>query len=273
MSAEDSSDDLQALNLATRDAWNQNAEVWDRTQGDTGNAFQRLLVGPAAERLLALHPGDSVLELACGNGVFARQIARLGVQVLATDFSEQQLQRARARTTEYTERIEYRLLDATSEAQLLALGTRRFDAAVCNMGLMDMATIDPLLSALGHLLKPGGRFVFSVTHPCFNSGNQLLMMEQEDRDGEMVTTYSVKVSKYLGLGPHKGLAVIGQPVPQYYFDRPLHVLFNSCFRAGFALDGLEEPAFGPEVQGSRQLSWDGNFKEIPPVLVARLRVF
>jgi|SRR5579859_329283 len=272
MSAEQPTYDVQALNLATRDAWNQNAEVWDRTQGDAGNAFQRLLIGPAAERLLALQPGESVLEIACGNGVFARQIARLGAQVLATDFSEQQLARARARTTEHAERIEYRLLDATSEEQLLALGTRRFDAAVANQALMDMATIDPLLSALGQLLKAGGRFVFSVTHPCFNTGSQHLVMEQEDREGEIVTTYSVKVSKYLTPTAHQGLAIIGQPVPQYYFDRPLHVLFTSCFRAGFALDGLEEPAFGPEVQGSRPFSWDGDFKEIPPVLVARMRL-
>jgi hypothetical protein len=33
---------------------------------------------------------------------------------------------------------------------------------------MDMASITPLLSVLPQLLRPGGRFVFSVTHPVFN---------------------------------------------------------------------------------------------------------
>ncbi len=271
MSADIPFHDLQALNLATRDAWNQNAEVWDHVQGDGGNDHQRLLVNPASERLLEPRPGQLILEIACGNGVFARRLAQLGARVVATDFSGQLLARARARTEDYAERIEYRLADATSEEQLLALGERRFDAAVCNMALMDIATLDPLFSALSRLLKPGGRFVFSVCHPCFNSGSQHMMMEQEDREGEIVTTYSIKTSKYLSLGPHKGLAVIGQPVPQYYFDRPLHVLFGACFRAGFVLDGLEEPAFGPEVRGKRPLSW-ADFKEIPPVLVARLRL-
>ena len=271
MRAEQPSHDLQALNLATRNAWNQNAEIWDRVQGDTGNQTQGLLVNPASERLLEPRPGQRILEIACGNGVFARRLAQLGAQVLATDFSEQLLERARARSTAYAEQIEYRLVDATSEAQLLALGTNRFDAAICNMALMDIATLDPLLSALSRLLKPGGRFVFSVSHPCFNSGSQLMVLEQEDREGEIVTTYSIKTSKYLGLGPHKGLAIFGQPVPQYYFDRPLHALFGACFRAGFVLDGLEEPAFGPEVQANRPLSWV-NFTEIPMVLVARMRL-
>ena len=35
-----------------------------------------------------------------------------------------------------------------------------------------MASITPLLSVLPELLKPGGRFVFSVTHPVFNSGDE-----------------------------------------------------------------------------------------------------
>ncbi len=265
--------DLLALNQATRDAWNQNAEVWDKTQGDDGNMMQGLLVNPAAERLLEPRPGQTILEIACGNGVFSRRLARLGAQVVATDFSEQLLALASARSAEHAGQIEYRLVDATSEEQLLALGAGRFDAAVANMALMDIATLEPLASALRQVLKPGGRFVFTVCHPCFNAGNQQMLLEQEDREGEMVTTYAVKISRYLGLGPHKGLAVVGQPMPQYYFDRPLYVLFGSFFRAGFALDGLEEPAFAPDVRGGkRALVWDGNFSEIPPVLAARLRL-
>jgi hypothetical protein len=42
------------------------------------------------------------------------------VDVVATDFSAQLLERARARSSEYSERIEYRLVDATSEEQIRA---------------------------------------------------------------------------------------------------------------------------------------------------------
>jgi ubiquinone/menaquinone biosynthesis C-methylase UbiE len=122
-----------------------------------GNQFQRVLVGPASERLLQVQPGQVILEIACGNGVFSRRLASLGAWVVATDFSATFLDLARARTVEHPERIEYRLVDATDESQLLALGERRVDAAVCNMALMDMAAIEPLMRALARLLKPGGR--------------------------------------------------------------------------------------------------------------------
>jgi SAM-dependent methyltransferase len=212
-----------------------------------------------------------VLEIACGNGVFTRRMAQLGVHVIATDFSEQLLQRARARTTEHRDRIEYRFLDATSEEQIVALGKARFDAAVCNQAIMDMAEIDPLMRGIRQVVKPGGCFVFSLLHPCFNHSGIVRCAEDETVDGDIVTTYSVKVKRYLHTGPQKGVAMLGQPTPHYYFDRPLHILFNACFRAGFVLDGLEEPGFQRESQDKRSVS-PANFQEIPMVIAARLRL-
>lgn len=271
MSKGESTQDLAALNRETQDIWDRNAEWWDDKMGE-GNDFQNLLIGPATERLLELRPGETVLDIACGNGAFSRRMAQLGAQVVAFDFSERFLARAKERTTEHKDRIDYRLLDATDESQLLTLGKRRFDAAVATMALMDMATIEPLMSALSQLLKQGGRFVFSVMHPCFNNadGGQMVV-ETEDRRGEIIRVYSVKVSKYIQPSVAKGLGIIGQPVPQYYFHRPIGVLFNTCFSAGFVLDGIEEPVFNQPTEGTSAFGW-ANYKEIPPVLVARMRL-
>lgn len=254
----------------TQELWNQKAQFWDELMGEDGNKFYKWLVSPTAERLLGVQPGEVVLDLACGNGVFARRLAQLGATVVATDFSAGLIERAQARGQEYANRIEYRQVDATSEEQLLALGKRRFDAVVCNMAFMDIPTIDPLLRAAGRLLKETGRFVFTLTHPCFNSTSTKLGMEQEDRDGLLIETYSVKISEYLNPITKKGAGAPGEPNPHYYFDRPLNAILQSCFAAGFVVDGLEEPAFGPEVSFNRPLSW-GNLKNIPPVLAVRLR--
>jgi hypothetical protein len=81
----------------------------------------------------------------------------------------------------------------------------------------------------------------------------------------------VRVLKYITPEASRGIGVPGQPVPQYYFDRPLGVLFGECFKVGFVLDGLEELVWPEGSTGSRPLSW-ANFSEIPQVLVARMRV-
>jgi hypothetical protein len=165
------------------------------------------------------------------------------------------------------------VLDATDEAALLALGKGAFDATLCSMALFDMAEIGPLMRALAQLLRTGGRFVFSVIHPCFNNSTMAHVAEMEDRAGDLVTVYSVKVYGYMTPTVAHGAAVAGQPKPQLYFHRPLQELLGAGFEAGFFLDGLEERAFPPDhPPGRNPLAWSGKFSEIPPALVARMRL-
>lgn len=259
-------------NDEAREVWNHNAAFWDERMGE-GNDFVEVLVWPATMRLLAVQPQERVLDVACGNGLSSRRLAALGARVVACDFATEMIAHARQRTVERAEKIAYHIVDATNEDALLALGEGSFDAALCQMALFDIAEIRPLMRALTRLLRPGGRFVFSVIHPCFNNPHTVQVAEMEDREGEIVTVYSVKVSGYLTESVSRGAAMMGQPRPQLYFHRPLHALLGAGLAAGFVLDGLEERAFPPEhPPGRLPLSWSGKYSEIPPVLVGRLRM-
>ena len=271
--------DWPELAGAAQQRWNQNAAFWDDYMGDHSNTFHNLLVRPAMERLLAVQPGDSVLDIGCGNGNFSRHLAGLGARVTAIDGSAEMIDRARKRTEGRAEggsengnavSIDYRVIDVTNSEQLEALGRNTFDAAVSNMAIMDMAVIGPMFEAVRGLLKPGGVFVCSLTHPCFQSPYAVRYVEQEDRDGEMIKRFGIKIERYLTPQPFEGLGIVGQPVPQYYFHRPLSVLLATCFEAGFVLDGIEERAFDESVKDDRELSW-ANFRETPPMMAVRLR--
>ncbi len=247
--------------------WNANAAFWDQRMGHEGNDYQRLLVGPAQERLLGLKPGETVLDVACGNGVFSRRMADLGCQVVACDVAPRMIELARARSGAYAGRIEYLVCDATDEQALLALGEGRFDAAVCSMAMMDMPEIRPLLSALARLIKPDGRVAFSVVHPCFNLNAAARVTERSAEGNRVVDRHFLKVpASYITPSTAMGIATAGQPELQYYFDRPLSLLLGTCFEAGFVVDGLEEPVFPPE-DGEH-----GLWTQIPPILAVRLRL-
>jgi 2-polyprenyl-3-methyl-5-hydroxy-6-metoxy-1,4-benzoquinol methylase len=263
--------DRTAGDLETRRAWNQNAAFWDERMAE-GNHFVEVLIWPATKRLLNLQPGERILDIACGNGLYARRLAAMGVEVVAFDFSEELIARACARTGD-KQAITYHVLDASNETALKDLGRARFEAALCQMALFDMAEIRPLFHVLGQLLRPGGRFVFSILHPCFNCAQMIQVAEREDLAGELVTRYSVQVSGYLTPNVSRAAAMTGQPTPHLLFHRPLHELLGVAFDAGFVLDGLEETSFPSDYpRGSDLLSWGGNYSEIPPVLVARLRL-
>lgn len=270
MTTEEPSPDFPEYDNKIAEVWDRLAHWWDDRIGN-GNEFQDYLIEPATERLLALKPGERVLDIGCGAGRFARRMAALGATVIAIDHAERFLNRARERTTENIERIEYLRLDASDPLALMSLGEKSFDAAVCTMALMDMSSITPLISFLPRILKPQGRFVFSVVHPVFNSGTARHVAEQFEHDGEVMTRSGITVTEYTEPFAYKGLGILGQPEPQHYFHRPISVLFNTCFKYGLVLDAMEEPVFPREFQSSPSSPFAySRMPLIPPILVARM---
>ena len=225
-----------------------------------------VLCWPSLVSLLDVQPGSRYLDIACGNGLTSRRLAALGARVTAFDFSSNLIEKAQARENPNS-LISYQVIDATNEEQLLSLGEADYDAA-----LFDMADIETLFHILPKLLKPNGTFVFSLTHPCFNNASSMHVGEEMDLEGEIKTVYSVKISRYMTPYSAKGLALRNQPKPQMYFDRPLQYYLNLGFQNGFVLDGFEERAFPPESPQNFPLGWGGKFSEIPPALIARLRL-
>ncbi|MBK8022099.1 MAG: methyltransferase domain-containing protein [Chloroflexi bacterium] len=265
-------DDQRAvLNEEGRLLWDQKAEFWDKLHGDDGNTFHRRLISPSVERLLELRTGERILDIGCGSGVLARRLAALGARITAVDFSEGLLERARARGQSAGEPIQYRVVDATDEDELRALGEGLFDAAVSTMALMDMSSITPLYRAARALVKPGGRLVVATAHPVINSSNPLVFSEREETAQGTVIRRGVRLTSYLDVPPFKAIGAADDPAPHTYYHRPLHQLLGEAFAAGWVLDALEEPAFDPEDAGDAPpLSWR-TISQLPPVLTYRLR--
>lgn len=108
---------------------------WDESIGKDGNKYWRILQEPSLGRLLgdrlrdpALGGKVKALDLATGNGLCARWLAAQGADVLATDGSENMLERVRAYVAAAGEDSEnkgriiaVRKLDVTSPADFEAL--------------------------------------------------------------------------------------------------------------------------------------------------------
>jgi 2-polyprenyl-3-methyl-5-hydroxy-6-metoxy-1,4-benzoquinol methylase len=250
-------DDVGSVtNDDVRSAWDALAGWWDGKM-EAGETWQRRLIAPAVEELLAIAKGERVLELACGNGEFARRLTGLGADMLASDFSEPMLERARSRA----DGIDYRRVDATDQAAMLALGEPgSFDAAVSNMAIMDMIDIEPMARAVHTLVRTGGRFVVSTLHPAFNSGDIVLVTDEELDSRGITRTHSVKRSTYIRASTDKGVGLEDQPVMQWYFHRSLQDILAVFFGAGWVLDGLAEPVLEESSTP---------FAELPGVLVVR----
>jgi ubiquinone/menaquinone biosynthesis C-methylase UbiE len=250
---------------AVRDVWNANAEFWDSRMGE-GNTFHKTLIEPTQLRLLDIKPGQKILDVACGNGQFSRKMAEMGAQVTGIDFAEKLIEIAKSKGGKG---VVYEVIDACKTSDLKKLANVQYDAIVCTMAFMDMKDIKTLINFSPKLLKKNGCFVFSLCHPCFNSGEFLLVHERDDANGEVTDNYWVKIKNYLVEKSFKGVAIIGQPELQWYFHRPVCTLLGYFFTSGFVLDGYDEPSFA-NIESAR--IFDNVYKHVPPALVCRLRL-
>lgn len=247
----------------SRKRWEQIGAHWDAFMGPGGNDFHKALIRPGTEELLAIQPGQRILEIACGNGNFARRLAALGAQVVALDFSSELIKAAEAHSKGWD--IEYHIMDATDERALLTLGVGCFDAVVANMAIMDMAEIRPMIRSAYSLLTSRGRVVLSLQHPCFQPPGSIQVTETEEVNGAIITRHMLKISRYKDPEVYEGLALFDQPVPHLYFHRSLASILEVFFEEGFVLNGMKEPV----LVGDREEKDHWSF--LPPAMILRFR--
>jgi arsenite methyltransferase len=112
-------------------------------------------------QLLALAPGERVLDIGCGPGILAREMAdEVGPdgRVEGIDISESMLELARARCVSL-----HQVTLRNGRAEALPFDGGTFDAVVCVQVLEYVSDVEVALAEMFRVLKPGGRAVILDT--------------------------------------------------------------------------------------------------------------
>jgi demethylmenaquinone methyltransferase/2-methoxy-6-polyprenyl-1,4-benzoquinol methylase len=105
-----------------------------------------------------VHPGDRVLDVACGTGDLALAAAAAGGRVTGIDFSTRMLERARRKSSA----VEWLEADALA----LPFDDASFDVVTSGFGVRNLADLEAGLLELRRVLRPGGRIgVLEITQP------------------------------------------------------------------------------------------------------------
>ena len=230
-------DKAEGDDLVTR--WDTVARTWTETVRKGGDINREVVTGPAMFRMLGSVKGKRVLDLGCGEGYNARILARQGAKVVGIDASREMIRLAREKEREEPLGIEYRVADA---ARLPMLEDGSFDIVVAFMSLMDIPDLDGVLREVSRVLKKGGRFLFSITHPCFVRFRDDLGWEKDEKGRKLC----YRVDDYFDEGPKEfaftlGCGRVTLPVKMINFHRTLTTYFRALHNAGLAVIRLEEP--------------------------------
>lgn len=175
--------------------------------------------------------GLRVLDVACGHGRATRELARRGGDVTGVDISGNLIKKAQEIEQHESLGIRYLHADITSPG---VLGAAAFDAVACNYGLSDIDDLDHAIAAVSAALRPGGRFVFSILHPCFPGG--------KDNAGSWPATGSYYDEERWT--PQDSRSELRRRVGANH--RILSTYLNTLHRHNLWLDHIAEPAPAPE---------------------------
>jgi ubiquinone/menaquinone biosynthesis C-methylase UbiE len=241
--------------------WGDVADWYDQLVGESGSEYHREVVLPGVLRLLDVKPAEKVIDLACGQGVLCRILKERGAEVTGIDAAESLISAARQRGPA---EIRYQVGDAR---ELNFLPPDHFDAAACVLAIQNIHPIAPVFEGASRTLKPNGKLVIVMMHPCFRGSKETTWCWDDKMKAQFRRVDRYLVPRKTPIVTHPGSA------PDQYtwtFHKPIEAYVKGLRNAGLLIDAIEEwPSHKTSTSGPRAGAENTARKEIPMFMAIR----
>jgi 2-polyprenyl-3-methyl-5-hydroxy-6-metoxy-1,4-benzoquinol methylase len=228
--------------------WNEASKPWADFVQMGKDYFRDEMNNPATLRMIGNVRNKQLLDLSCGEGYNTRILAKRGARVIGVDFSKEMIRLARQEEKRSRLGTRYYVSDA---ADLKELESERFDVVTCFMALMDIERFEDAISEVARVLKKKGRFVFSITHPCFEYGDTVggepiaeWKYEEGKENAKERKAGHLEVKRYFGITKCEvswDMERLVRPFRTTSFHRTLTDYFRALHKSGFVITRLAEP--------------------------------
>lgn len=247
--------------IRTRGSWEKASQWYGKTVAEKGHYYHEHVVLPGVLKLLRLQPHDSVIDLAAGNGVLARQLPT-SVRYTGVEISPSLV--TQARKLNRRPGAEFLEADVTIVKQYVAPHTH----GVIILAIQNIAKPELALKNLAANLKDDGVGVIVMNHPCFRIPRQ----SSWEIDPRSKIQYR-RINRYLSpleipITIHPGQE---DSPTTWDFHFSLSDWSNMLYTAGFVIEQLEEWTSDKESAGKAAKMENRARQEFPLFLAWRLR--
>ena len=248
--------------------WAANARAWVRYVDH--DPHRTALLDGAVRRVTGGVRGEAWLDAGCGEGRLARALARRGAHVLGVDVAPGLVAAARRRARALPAASRQRLAFAAGDLGARGLVKRgALDGVLCVLALMHVARERPVLAAWARALRPGGRLVLVLPHPCFMGPATTWGATLPQVPRGLPVLEHLRVAEYAERGAQTFRFSPDFPATTVNHHRSLETLSAALVDHGFLTRQLLEPRPGARApRGSAALdpAWEAR-RRVPFFLV------
>lgn len=198
-------------------------------------------------------PGRATLEIGCGEGRVARDLAARGHHVTGVDASPTLLAAAQALDPEG----EYVLADAAD----LPLSDETFELVVAYNSLMDVDDMPAAVREAARVLRPGGYFCVCIVHPIADAGR----FESAEADAPFMIRNSYFGKRRLD----EPFERAGMRITFHGWCYPVEDYARAFEDAGLLIEAIREPKQRDDVLAADPA--EARWQRLPMFLFLRLR--
>ena len=242
-------------------SWGTVAEWYQDHLEENTQSYHQQVILPNLLRLLALKKGDKVLDLACGQGFFAKEFVKTGAIVTGVDIASELIEFAK-------KNVPGARFYTSSAHELGFLKSDEVDAIALVLAVQNIENVPDVLRECGRVLRPQGRLMIVMNHPVFRIPKESSWGwdENEKVQYRRVDQYLTESKTKIDMHPGKQ-----STTHTLSFHRSLQFYFKAFAKSGFVVSRLEEWISHKKSQpGPRGKAEDRARKEIPLFLCLEL---
>ena len=237
-------------------SWDSIADQWVAHADQ--NDYRLHFLMPTTLKMLGDVRGRKILDLGCGEGGYARELAQRGAKVTGVDGSRRLVDVAGDRAVSSGLEIEFIVANAS---HLDGVADASFDCVLAAMSLMDVEDYPAAVAETYRVIRPGGELLMSITHPCFTPPlSQWIKDESGNARFFAVDRYFDRVAWEDRIAKGFWTSVVRR-------HRPLEDYMSALLKSGFQLREFREPVPTDEQMKLSPRFW--KIKRIPYFLFMR----
>ena len=253
----------KTMNKNANTSWQPVSKWYNNLVGDKGQYYHQHVVIPGVLRLLQLTDSSKLLDIACGQGILSRSIAKQ-VEYAGLDIAPDLI--ASAKKLDKNPKHAFHVADATKQ---FPVGNRIFTHASCILALQNIEFPESVIQQTAAHIEKNGAFVIVLNHPAFRIPRQSSwgIDEQNKLQYRRINRYLSPLK--IPITAHPGQK---QSALTWSFHNPISYYTTLLTRHGFVIDAFEEWASDKESQTGKTAKMENRSRaEIPLFLAIRAR--